>query len=167
MSPWWSLCTLYLSHARWSYRRRLGSLLRACVQCVNCSSAITSHCLLALKLKRPTIPACPSFMCTREIPKRLFIRNLSVCLLLMCVFFCPDWCCYQTFVSELTSAMFKLAGSPEMTLCGWRCFKPSVNQSWWWIKHGAIEICLLVITLHVQSTFQLLILLMCMQLLTN
>ena len=35
MSPWWSLCTLYLLHARWSYRRRLGSLLLwACVQCV-------------------------------------------------------------------------------------------------------------------------------------
>ena len=48
MYPWWSLCTLYLSHARWSYRRRLGSLLLcACSMCgVNCSSAITSHCLL-------------------------------------------------------------------------------------------------------------------------
>ena len=34
MSPWRSLCTLYSSHARWSYRRRLGSLLLwACVQC--------------------------------------------------------------------------------------------------------------------------------------
>ena len=27
MSHWWSLCTLYLSHAGWSYRRRLGSPL--------------------------------------------------------------------------------------------------------------------------------------------
>ena len=35
MSPRWSLCSLYSSHARWSYRRRLGSLLVwACVQCV-------------------------------------------------------------------------------------------------------------------------------------
>ena len=35
MSPWWSVCTLYLSHASWSYRRRLGSLLLwAFVQCV-------------------------------------------------------------------------------------------------------------------------------------
>ena len=36
MSPWWSLCTLYSLNARWSYRRRLGSLLSqlwACVQC--------------------------------------------------------------------------------------------------------------------------------------
>ena len=34
VSPWWSLCTLYSSHARWSYRRRLGFLLLlACVQC--------------------------------------------------------------------------------------------------------------------------------------
>ena len=36
MSPWWSLCrpTLYSSHARWSYRRRLGSLLLwACSMC--------------------------------------------------------------------------------------------------------------------------------------
>ena len=34
MSPWWRLCTLYSSHARWSYRWRLGSLLLwACVQC--------------------------------------------------------------------------------------------------------------------------------------
>ena len=24
MSPWWCLCTWYLSHASWSYRRRLG-----------------------------------------------------------------------------------------------------------------------------------------------
>ena len=34
--------------ARWSYRWRLGSLLLyACSMCdVNCSSAITSHCLL-------------------------------------------------------------------------------------------------------------------------
>ena len=48
MSPWWSFCTLYLSHARWSYRRRLGSLLFcACSMCdINCSNAITSHCLL-------------------------------------------------------------------------------------------------------------------------
>ena len=30
MSPWWSLCILYLSHARWSYRRQLGSLLLLC-----------------------------------------------------------------------------------------------------------------------------------------
>ena len=27
MSPWWSLCTLYLLHAKWSYWGRLGSLL--------------------------------------------------------------------------------------------------------------------------------------------
>ena len=33
-APWWSLCILYLSHARWSYRRRLGSLLLwVCIQC--------------------------------------------------------------------------------------------------------------------------------------
>ena len=41
-APWWSLsCTLYSSHARWSYRRRLGSLLLwACSMCdVNSSSA--------------------------------------------------------------------------------------------------------------------------------
>ena len=77
MSPWWSLCALYSSYARWSYRRRLESL--GCllggvyVRCnhrmpggvivgdpglccygpafnvmcdVNCSRAITSHCLL-------------------------------------------------------------------------------------------------------------------------
>ena len=45
MSPWWSWCTLYLSHVRRSYRRRLGSLLLcACWMCdVNCSSAVTSH----------------------------------------------------------------------------------------------------------------------------
>ena len=48
MSPWWSLCTLYVSHARWSYHRWLRSLLLcACSMChVNCSSAVTSHCLL-------------------------------------------------------------------------------------------------------------------------
>ena len=36
VSPWWSVCTLYLSHARWSYRRRLGWGLCCCVpvQCV-------------------------------------------------------------------------------------------------------------------------------------
>ena len=44
MFPWWSVCTLYLSHGRWSYHRRLGSLRSMCD--VNCSSAITSHCLL-------------------------------------------------------------------------------------------------------------------------
>ena len=34
MSPWWSLCTLYSLHARWSYRRWPRSLLLwACVQC--------------------------------------------------------------------------------------------------------------------------------------
>ena len=33
MSSWWSLCTLSLSHAKWSYRRWLRSpLLWACVQ---------------------------------------------------------------------------------------------------------------------------------------
>ena len=50
MSPCWSLCTLYLSKARWSYRRRLGSLLLcACsMSDVNCSSAIASHCVLAV-----------------------------------------------------------------------------------------------------------------------
>ena len=51
MSPWWSLCTLYLSHARWSYRRRLRSLL-LCARSrydVSCLSAITSHCLLILQ----------------------------------------------------------------------------------------------------------------------
>ena len=32
MSPWWTLCTLHLSHARWSYRRQLG-LLCACSMC--------------------------------------------------------------------------------------------------------------------------------------
>ena len=40
--PWWSLCTLYSSQARWSYRRQIGSLLLcACsMLClVNCSSA--------------------------------------------------------------------------------------------------------------------------------
>ena len=48
MSPWWCVCTLYLSYARWSYRRWLGSLLFcACSMCnVNCLSAITSYCLL-------------------------------------------------------------------------------------------------------------------------
>ena len=54
MSPWWSLCTLYSSHAMWSYRRWLGSLLLWLAfneKCdVNCSSGITSHCLLILKL---------------------------------------------------------------------------------------------------------------------
>ena len=51
MSPWWNLCTLYLLHARWSYHRRLGSLLLyACSMCdINCLSAITSHCLLILQ----------------------------------------------------------------------------------------------------------------------
>ena len=46
--PWWSVCTLYLLHARWSYHRQLGSLLLCvCFMCdVNCSRAITSHCLL-------------------------------------------------------------------------------------------------------------------------
>ena len=35
LAPWWSLCTLYLPHARWSCRRRLRSLLLwACVQCL-------------------------------------------------------------------------------------------------------------------------------------
>ena len=48
--PWWSLCTLYLPHASWNYRRRLGSLLCAYSMCdVNCSSAITSHCLLIVQ----------------------------------------------------------------------------------------------------------------------
>ena len=48
MSSWWSLCTLYSSHTRWSYRRRFGSLLLcACSMCdVNSWSAVTSHCLL-------------------------------------------------------------------------------------------------------------------------
>ena len=50
MSPWWSLCTMYVSHVRRSYRRRLGSLLVcACSMCdVHCSNAITSHCLFIL-----------------------------------------------------------------------------------------------------------------------
>ena len=54
MSPWWSLCTLYLSHARWSHRKRLGSLLLwACsIRDVNCSSAITSHRLLIQSLRK-------------------------------------------------------------------------------------------------------------------
>ena len=51
LSPGWSLCTLYLSLAMWSYRRRFGSLwLCACSICdVNCSSVITSYCLLILQ----------------------------------------------------------------------------------------------------------------------
>ena len=46
------LPTLYQSQARWSYRRRLGSpLLCACSTCeVNCSSTITSHCLLTYEV---------------------------------------------------------------------------------------------------------------------
>ena len=52
MSSWWSLCTLYSSHARWSYHRRLRSLLFcACSMCdVDYSSAITSRCLLSLRI---------------------------------------------------------------------------------------------------------------------
>ena len=62
VSPWWSLCALclsvcilgggrcnlYLSHGKWSYRRRLRFLrLCACSVCdCNWSSAITSHYLL-------------------------------------------------------------------------------------------------------------------------
>ena len=50
---WWSLCTLYSSHAMWSYRRWLGSLLLwACVQCHvwrQLFGAITSHGLLILE----------------------------------------------------------------------------------------------------------------------
>ena len=46
------ICTMYLSHVGWTSCRRLEFLLLwACVQCVhdlNCSSAITSHCLWIL-----------------------------------------------------------------------------------------------------------------------
>ena len=60
LSPGWSVCTLYLSHAMWSYRRRFGSLwLCACSMCdVNCSSAITSYCLLIWQNRsRPEKPS--------------------------------------------------------------------------------------------------------------
>ena len=44
LAPWWSLCTLYLPHARWSCRRRLRSLVVVGLRSVfdvNCSSAIS------------------------------------------------------------------------------------------------------------------------------
>ena len=54
-SPWWSVCTLYLSHARWSHRRRLGSLLLwACVQWV--TSVVRAQLFFYFLLFRPVAP---------------------------------------------------------------------------------------------------------------
>ena len=47
MSPWWSLCTLCLLHARWSYGRWLGSLLCCCVP-VQCVTSIVRAQLLPI-----------------------------------------------------------------------------------------------------------------------
>ena len=57
-SPWWSLCTLYLSHVRWSYRRRFGSLLLcACYTWdVNCSSVSTINFLCLLLQPKTSYP---------------------------------------------------------------------------------------------------------------
>ena len=54
--------SVYSSHARWSYRRRLRSPLCAGSMCgVHCSSAITSHCLRILQFFYlcPTAPPAP------------------------------------------------------------------------------------------------------------
>ena len=70
MSPWWSLCTLYSSHARWSYRRRLGSLLLCDVSLVEFICTLySSHARWShrRRLESLLLWAC--------VPCQLFERN--------------------------------------------------------------------------------------------
>ena len=122
MSPWWILRTLYLSHARWSYRRRLGSLLLwACVQCATSivRAQLLPNCLLILSRIKQL-----------QCPVRFVFRSdlLHSSAALTCIAFpksigkpllCPEM--YVSLVSSLCCRLISdyLLRCPGNDKCNW------------------------------------------------
>ena len=130
MSPWWSLCTLYLSHARWSYRRRFRSLLLH----ASSLSAITSHCLLYFFMLSKIAFFClsVSFSALYKIHTCTYIHNMC----LVC-----DLFNIQELHGNKSALLFTVMED------WWRLFELTVNYATWivlWIHLFAFIVIIII-----------------------
>ena len=157
MSPWWSLCTLYLSHARWSYRRRLGSLLLwACIQCV--VSVVQAQLLPIVCWFFLLCPKMWSGLKIIFVLSSVSCRLLcEVCISMSCFAFSIDWLAVLMGSGAVLKARDVVDGHREKTLAFlWKLifhFQVQLSSLWFALAQHTFPCHLMLVSLYFTWTW--------------